>query len=221
MFTRIPNTAMDFGPKRYLGIVAILAAAAINVAPAAPLSRYKTIRYPGCNHYGDHTTLYGINDAGQIVGTHSCSRDSGSTGAFLLSNGVFTAIDAPGATSTFAYGINNNAQIVGFYNYPVNGNPQGGTQAFLYSAGVFTLINPPPGFAIVVEPYGINDTGDIVGWSLGTGWTGFLDKGGTFSSFSVPGALPTFGYGLNNTGQIVGAYLDSSSPPKYHGFLYD
>ena len=144
MFKRILTSALALGPIRYLGIVAILATA-INVAQAAALLRYKTLRYPGCDHDA-YTTPFGINDKGEIVGTHKCG--SGSVGAFLWSDGVFTAIDAPGATQTFAYGINNNTQIVGYYQYPVNGNPLGGTQAFVYSGGVFTPVNPPPGFAI-------------------------------------------------------------------------
>ena len=56
------------------------------------------------------TNAFGINNAGQIVGTFL-----NSTGAhgFLDTGGRFTQIDVPGATATNAYGINDNGEIVG------------------------------------------------------------------------------------------------------------
>jgi uncharacterized membrane protein len=221
MFKRIRNVVMDLDPIRYLRIVAILAAA-IAVAQAAPLSTYKTIRYPGCATYGDSTELWGINDSGQIIGVYRCSSGSG---AFLFSSGTLTAIAAPGATHTYVRGINNSGQIVGWYTYPVNGVPEGGEQGFLYSGGIFTPINPPSGVAFndVVLPFGINDMGDIVGYYNATtgGWAGFLYKGGIFTSFRAPGETNTFATGVNNIGQIVGYTIPDPSTRQHHGFLYD
>src|SRR5262245_62580889 len=57
------------------------------------------------------TFAYGINDAGQIVGTYNTPTG---THSFLYSGGVFTTIDDPVPNShTLAHGINNNSQIVG------------------------------------------------------------------------------------------------------------
>src|SRR3954447_13134218 len=53
------------------------------------------------------TQAFGINDAGQIVGTFSDSTGTGQHG-FLDTGGSFTPIDVPGATiGTFANGIND------------------------------------------------------------------------------------------------------------------
>src|SRR5262245_41292686 len=57
------------------------------------------------------TAVYGINDIGEIVGA------SGGHG-FLLSRGIFTTIDFPGAVATSANGINVRGQIVGLYQDP-------------------------------------------------------------------------------------------------------
>jgi hypothetical protein len=61
---------------------------------------------------------------------------------------TFTTIDAPGASDTYLYGINEAGEIIGFNS---GANPS----AFVLSAGFFT---PVPGNA-----YGINDSGQIVG----------------------------------------------------------
>jgi probable HAF family extracellular repeat protein len=77
---------------------------------------------------------------------------------------------------------------------------------------VFTTIDSPDLFDTAV--WGINDSGQIVGNS---GGSGFLYTGGSFTTINVPGAYRTFAYGINNSGQIVGDYLVGS---RQHGFLY-
>src|ERR1700736_4719466 len=57
------------------------------------------------------TNVYGINDAGQIVGTYGIA--DGTTQGFVDNGGVFTTISVPGATYTNAIGINDAGQIVG------------------------------------------------------------------------------------------------------------
>ena len=39
-----------------------------------------------------------------------------------------------------------------------------------------------------------------------SGSHGFLDSGGTFTSFDFPGASKTQAYGINDSGQIVGGF---------------
>ena len=53
--------------------------------------------------------------------------DTTGTHGFLLSKGVFTPIDVPGATLTFASGINPRGDIVGLYSDAT------GTHGFLLS----------------------------------------------------------------------------------------
>jgi hypothetical protein len=58
------------------------------------------------------TIVYGINDAGDVTGAY---HDATGERCFMLSDGVFTAIDFPGAKHTACYGINNNKTLSGAY----------------------------------------------------------------------------------------------------------
>lgn len=72
---------------------------------------FTTIDFPGALG----TAAYGINNAGQIVGSRKTTSDGRSSG-FLLSAGSFTNIDfPPGTFSGGALGINDAGQIVGEY----------------------------------------------------------------------------------------------------------
>src|SRR4029077_10291591 len=57
---------------------------------------------------------------------------------FLDDNGIFTSIDYPGASASWAGGINDSGQIVGFY-YDAAGNSRG----VFYDGQNFTTIEPP------------------------------------------------------------------------------
>src|SRR5579863_1227907 len=91
---------------------------------------FTELDFPGA----PYTAAYGIDNAGQIVGTASSST-LGQIG-FLDTNGVFTTINLvpPGVTPTpytIAYGVNNLSQVVGI-----------GTEGpFLYADGIFTFID--------------------------------------------------------------------------------
>ncbi len=65
----------------------------------------------------DQITPYSINDTGTIVG--SCTV-SGVSYGFLLAGTTFKIIQAPSASSTQAYGINNAGVVVGEYTNSVN-----------------------------------------------------------------------------------------------------
>ena len=69
----------------------------------------------------------------------------------------FVIIDAPGASYTQAYGINDSGQIVGQYSAPGISN-----LGFLLSGNSFTLFQIPGALSTV--PLGINDSGQIVGY---------------------------------------------------------
>jgi probable HAF family extracellular repeat protein len=56
-----------------------------------------------------NTVAFGINDRGQIVGSYiGVSTQHG----FVYDAGVFTPLVAPGASQSFANGINNRGEIV-------------------------------------------------------------------------------------------------------------
>src|SRR5262249_49936378 len=109
------------------------------------------------------------NNAGQIVGVFSTAAVA-QTG-YLETGGVFTTIAVPGATSTWATGINDAGQIVGVFSNV------SGEHGFLYTGGVFTTIDFPtsPGTSSVAIPFGINNAGQIVGnFAVGRVVHGFL-----------------------------------------------
>ena len=78
---------------------------------------FTTISIPGALA----TVANGVNDAGQIVGTYGIEviEDGKTQGfktqGFVNNGGVFTTISVPGATFTYATGINDAGQIVGAY----------------------------------------------------------------------------------------------------------
>ena len=80
---------------------------------------------------------------------------------------AYTPINYPGATGTYAYGINNSGQIVGAYS-DASGNAHG----FLKVGTAYTPIDYPRAFSKF--PYGINDSGQIVGTYYGGGGHGFI-----------------------------------------------
>jgi len=118
---------------------------------------------------------------------------------------TFADLSFPSASQDFATGINDLGQIVGYYGYSGIG--------FLYSDGAYTAVSYPaktflvppgtiatptnPGILIadhadITEPTAINDSGQIVGWwELGTGYSGFVFSGGTYTTLP-PLAANTF-----------------------------
>jgi uncharacterized membrane protein len=125
----------------------------------------------------------------------------------------FTAIDAPGALSTYPSGINDSGQIVGQAT---------GFGAFLDTAGSFTIVNVPG--ATNTSASGINNSGQIVGWyGVTSGTYGFLDTGGNFTTISIPpGTSPccpvapgTFPRGINDSGHVVGQYNSTAGARSF------
>jgi probable HAF family extracellular repeat protein len=143
---------------------------------------------------------------------------------------TFTSIDVPGAIQTTPFGINDEGQIVGFF---IDGTRD--VHGFLLTAGrcsrrsdefaqrvfrkrhCFTTLDVPG--TVTTEARGINNRGQIVGFSLGTAigeQHGFLYSRGRFTQLDVPGASATAAEDINNTGQITGGF---STVTQGHGFL--
>ena len=107
------------------------------------------------------TVTAAINDKGDIVGFYT---DTGPTNGgavihgFLDNHGVFTTVDAPGATTTELLGLNDHGIAVGFDI--VNGV----THGIIYNTkkGTFITLDAPN--AVSTTFNGINDKGDIVGF---------------------------------------------------------
>lgn len=173
------------------------------------------IQFPGAWS----TSIIGINDAGQILGTYA---SDGRSRAFLREpTGDFTTLDFSGLglnlvenglysenTLVLLTGLNDRGEIVG----DVVGSGVGGT--FVRdSTGAFTMLDE----ILNLSTTGINDSGQIIGIVNEDGVRGFVrDSDGRQTVFEVPGASRTEPRGINDAGQIVGYFQDEFG---YHGFL--
>jgi probable HAF family extracellular repeat protein len=130
--------------------------------------------------------------------------------AHLLPQYTYVTLDPPGTSFTFAAGVNNKGEVVGYYIDAAQ-NAHG----FLYSGGTYTTLDVPGASGTLAN--GINDSGQIVGcygvagppdeYGRPTGTThGFLFTRGSYATIDPPGSTDTQAYGINNAGQIVGVY---------------
>jgi|ERR1700733_2001182 len=109
------------------------------------------------------------------------------------------------------FAVNDSGQMVGAYaDYD---------QGYERSGGKFTPIAVPFAGALGTFPYGINNSGEIVGgwWDSNKDEHGFTLIGSTYTSFDYPGASETVLFAVNSAGDIVGGYTDASG--VFHGFL--
>jgi probable HAF family extracellular repeat protein len=157
---------------------------------------------------GEYSKVFGINNAGEIVGyTHFTApfRQEG----FLYRNGSLAPIQlGTPMMSAWPQLINNRGQIAGYTWNPQTRDPGRG---FLYERGDSTIIGE------VAEPFGINDKGQIVGvqsaWDIDNGRPtnlrrfAFLYEHGTLTDLSRRLGIET-AVDINNAGHIVGQTRD-------------
>jgi uncharacterized membrane protein len=164
------------------------------------------------------TQLVGINDAGQISGSCGFKSQNIWHGTFY-SHGQFTTFDVPGtAGTTHGGGINALGRIVGYYN------DTAGIHGFQYDPGnsVNPFVNPlDADLNVSTFAYGINSQSTIVGYFSTSPWDsfGFSYAGGTWQTFSVPGATATLPTGINDAGEILGFYGNPPDSLVEHGFI--
>jgi len=139
-----------------------------------------------------------LNDAGQVVGQfHSNSGDGDH--AYRWQNDVLLDLDAPGAQS-LAWGINQNGVVVGSSSAVSPPGP------FRWENGAMIGLGTLGG--TVGSASGINDSGDIVGWSLRAGSSqkhAFLWHSGNMSEIAALSAYDrSTAEDINNSGEVVG-----------------
>ena len=164
-----------------------------------------------------------INDRGDITG--QMVDDNGFAHGFLLSGGVLTTLDFPGASETFALGINDSGLVVGYWDLlDADGNLLA-NHGFTWKDGAFTQFDfPGAGPTGVTAIFGINTRGDLVGVWL-SDVNSPIEHGfacpKTAECFSldapVPGTILTQADEINALGQIVGVYIGADD--VWHAFL--
>jgi probable HAF family extracellular repeat protein len=168
------------------------------------LSSEAQISYTPVDVPGSRTTeAWGINSAGDVVGSYSRPVPYVGSHAFLLRHGRYTYIpDFPGSTSTVATGINDSGQIVGYYTI---GGRECCDHGFLYENGAFQTIDIQKHGILDTSLYKINNLGAIVGSAFDFESHGFVKTGDKFTEISVPGAEDGTGaLGINDAGDVVG-----------------
>ncbi len=114
---------------------------------------FTTFRVPDDGPGG--TTVFSINERGQIAGSYLDPDDN--RHGFLLSHGVYTTIDVPGAVLTAAEAISDAGELVGFFV-----DADDAAHGFLVSKkGILMQVDVPG--ATLTEVFGINAQGKIVG----------------------------------------------------------
>ena len=154
---------------------------------------------------GGFSIADGINDNGDIVGS---SPVNGAPHAFLVSTGNMKDLGTlPGGSSSIAYAINNQGQIVGY-----SSTPNSGQKAFLLSNGTMTDIGALNNFGVqgggISTAFAINNKGQIAGSSYnfdnspnGFSTHAFLFDNGTMRDL---GGINAIGRGINENGTVVG-----------------
>jgi probable HAF family extracellular repeat protein len=134
-----------------------------------------------------------------------------------------TDLGTLGGTESFAYGINDNAQIVG--SSRLAGDTS--THSFLYSNGGMTDLSPLNSGSIrTVGPTGINNSGQIAsGLVVGSVYLPaiFDSTSGDLALLGSLGGVTNFGFSgvatsTNNFGAAVG--YSHTDPTNQHAFLY-
>lgn len=182
--------------------------AASAAAPAQPYS-FREIVFPGASV----TEGFGFNNAGDVTGVHSEER------GFLIRGSEAIDFLAPGSNFTELSEINDQGVGVGLTFFPDNTS-----HAFVRAAdGTITYLpdivpNPTLHYA-----FGINNGGDLVGLYSADPtyetWSAWTYDDGTFTPYSVPGALRTQFNKINDAGAILGRYADAEG--VNHGFLLE
>ncbi|HEX5760076.1 MAG TPA: hypothetical protein VF121_12875 [Thermoanaerobaculia bacterium] len=124
----------------------------------------------------------------------------------------------PGDSSSIAFGINQQGDVVGW------SNGAAGTRAFIYTdaGGMVELPGLPERPRTIARD--LNDFGDVVGTANAGGvdlghavlWTGgAVTDLGTLATGSYSEA-----WGVNNNGQVVGSSFTNGGSFGVHGFLY-
>lgn len=178
---------------------------------------------------GNTVSVLNVGDpaAGQVTAVNSSGTAVGGANGKAFSfpaGGVIAPITVPGSTAAIAFGINDAGVIVGQDTVGAN------TPGFADVNGVFTTIIPTP-TATVVNPQGVNNNGDVIGFysADGTHQHGFLHNINTKQTtlFADPvtartqagGLVLTQFLGINDKGEAVGYYQTNNG--SQFGFLYN
>jgi probable HAF family extracellular repeat protein len=182
------------------------------VGVAAAEYEIRTIDFPGAAG----TSLYALNDAGQMVGAEF--DQSGLAHAIARLDGKLRLLDPNGvvgkAVKSWAFSINNRVDIAGAY-FDTAGSYHG--YVFHRDSGTIEPIEYPGGFD--TQAFGINDLGSVIGvYNDSTGNShAFVRRDGIYKNVDIAGGLPTLPLSINDREEIAGEYAGTATT---NGFGY-
>lgn len=163
---------------------------------------------------GKESDARAMNASGQIVGVYNAGFGTKDFG-FLRTGDTYTSLDVPGASFTYALGINDGGAVTGSYRDSFLR-----LRGFTYVNGIYKSVS----FVGATETYlgGLNNLNTAVGWSIQNGSVGayVFSQGRTFQPIkaNLAGAANTKPRAINDAGVIVGTYT-SPECPVLCGFL--
>ena len=204
---------------RFTSITAF--AAALMLAGAAQAETYT---FTDLGTLGSTSHAYGINNAGQVVGTFG-ENNSELYHAAVWNGTTVSVLDTQNKLSA-AYGINNVGQVVGRSTLGAT-LWQGGTASALDSADGFALgINDAGQTTVVLGAAAssstgraINASGTIVGdVSVGGANHATLWQGSHVTELGTLGGADSVATAINDAGQVVGG--SSTADGSFHATLW-
>ena len=158
---------------------------------------------------GNSVTYTSPSVTGEYELTVTATADTAKKATAKISVLHVEDISQTGDVDTELYGINNNGQVIGEYI-----DSLGNRTAFLKTGSTYTPITPP-GAVGDVYVYGINDSGNVLGYADG-GY--FLRSGTAYQDIGdYPGADYTDYTDINNSGMLAGYITDGDGYSR--GFI--
>jgi len=213
-----------------IAIIAALGAGPVAYSQAAT----QTYRLTDLNAPPNQSLVFtAINNSRQLTGGFTPSGAS-EMHVFIFDNGNITDLGALGAlgpaSSATGFSINASAQVAGTATGTLT------EQAFLSSGGTLTGLGALPGGGSYSTGAGINDAGQVTGYSFTTSTGNYAADFALRHAFSYANGAMTdlgtltgqgysYGTGINASGEVVGGSSvpvpAGSQPGNYeHGFIY-
>lgn len=138
---------------------------------------FTTIDIPNASGTFDDTSVWDINNLGQLVGEYGSFCSACPSRSFFWDAGAVTTFAPFGEAQSGALGLNDLGAIVGWYGDIVANDLHG----YLYTGGELSIVEPPGSTS--AQAADINNHGVIVGT--------YLDAGGVLRGFiAAPAAVP-------------------------------